>query len=468
VRIRARHALIVAALAIATPALGQARGSGAEPTVASCENKRTMTAVAQTLGVNLVVNRINAWVFDWDFARVNFEEWGRNLRRGWKWDGTQFAVNMFVHPYHGSLYFAAARANCLNYWESIPLVFLGSWTWEYFGETHKAALNDFYMTGFGGPVLGEIVHRVSTAILDEEAEGGERIARELVALAVNPVGGLNRLVRGQWTRRGVNPVDRIPESYLFQVKAGGRRVEETGSARSPRVSPTLLVDIALGDVFETDYRAPFDVVALRAQISPDGGGLNLLRTVGRLYGHEITSRDSRHRHQLLINQRFDYINNPVYNFGEQSLEFGIQSRWRTGPRGLRLNTRLAADVVLLGAIEALESGIGQGTRRTIDWGPGVGAIAEVALEYNGTTYVSFYNRVRYLRSVSGVPADHVVLFTGFDFIVPITSQVGIGAYVSGDQRRSHYESFPDTRRSYEETRIYLTWTPARGSPEGSR
>ncbi|HUF76316.1 MAG TPA: DUF3943 domain-containing protein [Longimicrobiales bacterium] len=433
--------------------------------MASCENKRTLTAVTQALGVNVVINRVDAWVFGWDWANVGFESWSRNLGRGWKWDANQVAINMFVHPYHGSLYFGAARANCLNFWESIPVVFLGSWTWEYFGETWSPSLNDFYTTGLGGPALGEILYRLSTAVLDEEAQGSERIFRETAAMLINPLGGLNRLVRGQWTGRGVNPVDRLPTSYRFNAKVGGRRVEETQLPEGPTISPTVLLDVSFGDVFETPYRAPFDVVNLLAQVSPDGGGLNLMRAVGRLWGTELTPRGSWHRHQLLINQRFDYVNNPVYHFGEQSLEIGIQSRFRTGPAGLRVTTRVAGDLVMRGAIQALDTGLGD---REIDWGPGVGAIAELSLSADGTTYLSFYNRVRYLTSVSGVPADHTILFSGLDVTIPITRQLGIGAYLSGDRRVSDYKGFPDDDRSYAETRIYLTWTFAGSTPGRSR
>jgi hypothetical protein len=424
-----------------------------------------MVAVGQTLGVNFVINRFDAWVFDWDWARVGFESWSRNLELGWQWDETQFATNMFVHPYHGSLYFAAARANCLSFWESVPLTFLGSWTWEFLGETFRPSLNDFWMTGFGGVVLGEIFHRASVALIDEEAEGGERIAREIGALFINPVGGLNRLVRGQWSGRGVNPVDRLPESYLFRAKLGGRRVQEVDSPAEALSSPTLLVDVALGDAFETSYRAPFDVIHLLAQVSPEGGGLNLMRAVGRLYGKEFTTAESWHRHQVVVNQRFDYVNNSVYHFGEQTLEVGLQSRWRIGRGDTRISTSFAGDVVMLGAIDALDSGLGQ---RDIDYGPGLGAIVELALERNGTTYVSFYNRVRYLRSVSGAPADHTLLFSGLDVTIPITAHLGIGAYFSGDRRRSDYTEFPDDERSYLESRVYLSWTLAHGTAGSSR
>lgn len=486
-RTRSRLSWTAIALVAAVPAAGQEPAiPEAAPTeavvprpaapaprsVASCEDKRPVMAVAQTLGVNLVVNRINAWVFGWDFGHVGFESWSRNLYRGWKWDATQFGVNMFVHPYHGSLYFAAARANCLGFWESVPIVFLGSWTWEYFGETHRASLNDFFTTGFGGPVLGEMLHRVSTAIVDEEAEGGERLAREVTALIVNPVGGLNRLLRGQWGRQGVNPVDRIPESYLFRTRFGGRRVEEVGKAGGPTYSPTLILEVSYGDAFDTEYGAPFDVVRFLVQLSRDGGAPNLLRTVGRLYGRELTDELDRHRHQLVINQRFEYANNPVYNFGEQTLEVGLQSRWGIGFGGLTLSTRFAADVVVLGAVEALDpdaveladDGQREIRRRTIDWGPGLGAIAELSLELDGVTYISFYNRVRYIGSVSGEPADHTLLFSGLDFTVPITRQLGVGMYVSWDRRTSDYTRFTDVDRSYSETRVFLTWTPLRSAP----
>lgn len=420
--------------------------------------ERPLTSVVQTVGVNLVVNRIDAWVFDEEWARVDFESWGKNLSLGWEWDENNFDVNMFLHPYHGSLYFDAARANCLDFWHAVPLAFLGSWTWEYFGETFRPSLNDFFMTSFGGIALGEMLHRLSTAIIDEEASGGERISRELGALAVNPMRGLNRLVRGQWSGRGSNPAGRIPDAYLFRVDAGARRVKEAEALSGAVYSPTLLVNVNFGDPFQSEYRAPFDVFTFRSQVSPDGGGLNLLRGIGRLYRRELGSESGLHRHQVVVNQRFEYVSTPVYHFGEQAFEVGLMSRWRIGTEGFSLRTHVAGDAVLLGAIDAPAAGFGE---RTNDFGPGVGAIVEVALEYDGRTYAAFYNRLRYLHAVSGAPADHTVLFSGLDLSIPLTSRLGIGAYLSGDRRESDYSDSPRDSRSYLETRVYLTWTFAR-------
>ena len=446
-------------LAIALAALLQAVAVGVQAqssagTVAACENQRTLDAVAQSLGVNLVLNRIDAWVFDWDFARVGFESWSRNLELGWQWDETQFAVNMFAHPYHGSLFFNAARANCLTFWESVPVTFLGAWTWEFFGETFRPSLNDFWMTGYGGVAMGEMLHRLSAAIVDEEASGAERIGREVAALLVNPLGGLNRLLRGQWAGSGSNPVDRLPDTYLARLKVGGRAVREEGIPESSSSSPTLLLDVQFGDDVETEYRAPFDVISLLAQVSPDGGGLNILRAVGRLYGTDLTSAGSRYRHQFTVNQRFDYVHNSVYRFGEQSLAAGLHSRWPIGRTGLSLDTGFGGNVVMLGAIDALAAGMGQ---RDIDYGPGLGGLLEVAIGRRGTTYASLYSRVRYLRSVSGAPADHTVLFSGLDVTIPVSGRMGVGAYVSAANRNSNYSDLPDEQHSYFEARVYVSW-----------
>jgi hypothetical protein len=121
---------------------------------------------------------------------------------------------------------------------------------------------------------------------------------------------------------------------------------------------------------------------------------------------------------------------------------------------------------MLGAIDAWDEN--RARRRYQDFGPGVGAIVEVSLERNGTRYLAWYNRVRYLRTVSGEPADHTILFSGFDVTVPITSSFGIGAHISGDRRKSYFTDLDDIERSYTETTVYLSWIPDRRLGVGAR
>jgi hypothetical protein len=49
--------------------------------------------------------------------------------------------------------------NGLSYYESAAVTAFGSGTWECFGGTNKASLNDFINTTLGGIALGEMFYR---------------------------------------------------------------------------------------------------------------------------------------------------------------------------------------------------------------------------------------------------------------------------------------------------------------------
>ncbi|MGD8277956.1 MAG: DUF3943 domain-containing protein, partial [Gemmatimonadota bacterium] len=247
---------IFAALPGSAPAaaLQAAQGTGPPATsraaIDSVQPSRPLLAGAEALLVNVAVNRFDAWALDEDWARVGASDWRRNLRLGWEWDENGFATNMFSHPYHGGLYFNAGRANGLDYWESVPLAFLGSWSWEYFGETYRPSLNDFFMTSFGGIALGEVFHRLAASIRDNRRTGGARLGRELASLPFDPVTGLNRLLRGEWTRTGPNPLEHNADAYVLRVATGMRAVADSGIVEpvdSISGSPTFLVELQYGD-----------------------------------------------------------------------------------------------------------------------------------------------------------------------------------------------------------------------------
>jgi hypothetical protein len=77
-----------------------------------------------------------------------------------EWDHDVFATNQFAHPYQGSTYHAAARANGFGFYESLFFDVLGSAYWEIFTETTQISLNDLITTSLGGASLGEMFHRL--------------------------------------------------------------------------------------------------------------------------------------------------------------------------------------------------------------------------------------------------------------------------------------------------------------------
>ena len=418
-------------------------------------------AVSQTVVMNVLINRLDVWARDRPWARVGTRTWARNVRLGWDWDEDEFPTNVFAHPYHGAMYFNAGRANGLDFFESIPVTLFGSWSWEYFGETERPSLNDFLMTSFGGVALGEIFHRVGSTIRDNGARGPSRTLREIAALPFDPIGGLNRLLCGQWKAVGINPREHDPAAYVLRVGAGARFAKGLVNDSVASMG-AVVVDLLYGDQFAGAYRTPFDVFNARLIVSSKGG-LNALRVSGRLYGRDLNDSTARVRHVLAVNQRYDYVKNPAQSVGGQSAEIGINSRWRLGSKrgGYGVRTALFVDGIILGAIDAPGAGTGM---RTYDFGSGGGFRWEAALERHGARFLLLHGRLEYMHTVSGANADHVITFGGIELAVPVTKHFGLAAQTYIFDRESHYADRGPDKRDYQEGRLLVTWTKAAGKP----
>ena len=446
--------LVVAALVAAAPLHAQG-DSAAVPADSTRGKQRVTLAVAEVLAINFLVNRFDAWALgEWWAQDVGPGSWEDNFKLGWEWDEDNFATNMFAHPYHGSMYFNAGRSNGLNFWESSPLAFLGSWTWEYLGEAKRPSLNDFFNTSFGGIALGEMLHRVAASIRNNEASGAGRTWREIAALPFDPIGGFNRAIRGEWGKRFPNPDEHDPGSYSLRVYLGARFAEGLVQDSAAQMA-VLLVDLISGDGFRRRYRKPFDVFSARMMISGDGG-FDQLRAAGRLFATDLSDSTPRWRHIFQINQRFDYIDNPAHAIGGQSVELGIASRWRFGDEfGIR--TGAYGDVILMGAIDAPGAGLGE---RYYDFGPGGGARLELALERRNVRYLTLHGRTEYLHSVRGASSDHVIAFVALESTLPLARGLGLALHLTHFTRTSYYESGLTEKRDYPELRIMGVWTKA--------
>ena len=168
----------------------------ADSTMALPTPKRPWQALAEVTGINVGVQLFDRWALNSDFAQTTLNSLKHNFTDGMVWDNDFFITNMFAHPYHGNLYFNAARTNGLTFWESAPFSLLGSAMWEFLGETEPPAINDIIATTCGGIAIGEMTHRLSLTILDDRERGFNRFLREAVATIVNPIQGLHRIISG--------------------------------------------------------------------------------------------------------------------------------------------------------------------------------------------------------------------------------------------------------------------------------
>jgi hypothetical protein len=230
-------------------------------------------ALGEVLLVNGIVWAYNEFPRGAGFTQVNPRSWWSNLSGGWTYDDNHFANNQFAHPFHGSLYYNAARVNGFGYWVALPTALLGSGFWECCGETHPPAINDWIATGVGGSAIGEMLYRVSSTVLDNTATGSERIWREIGAGLLNPVRGFTRLVTGRVGKVGPNPenpLDHIPNRLTNTLRLGGRWVADSGSLDeggntndSKAYTGMFEVDFQFGSPFAADRRKPFDFFTFR-------------------------------------------------------------------------------------------------------------------------------------------------------------------------------------------------------------
>src|SRR5258705_1560047 len=202
-------------------------------------------------------------------AHITPKTWWANMQQGMVWDLNDFAVNQIGHPYQGSNYFDAARANGLNFYESSALAAFGSATWEFFGETNYASLNDFINTTLGGISLGEMLHRSGWLIRNPRATGKRRLWSEIGAAAVDPMTGLNRFASGDASRVTDKPPEFVPTSLSAVVSAGALWRGSQSSAFTAPADPFLEVDAYYGDVNSGRSRTPYDSFWIRTRF---GGG----------------------------------------------------------------------------------------------------------------------------------------------------------------------------------------------------
>ncbi len=190
-----------------------------------------LQALTEDLGINALVLSWDYFIQNRSWARISKNVLHDNLTDKWVWDNDSFSGNQFSHPYHGGMFYNAAREHGLSYGVSLLYPLAGSLTWELFCETNRPAFNDFLSTGIGGAAIGEITHRTSDIFFDNSKRGATRVAREVVGTLLNPVRGLHRILSGEAfhvNRLSAGKVE-SPEPYTFQVGVGNRYIADYGN-----------------------------------------------------------------------------------------------------------------------------------------------------------------------------------------------------------------------------------------------
>jgi hypothetical protein len=432
-----------------------------------CPPRSVGRALFQTTIVNVmygVANLVRGQVT----ARVTPKTWWANMEQGWVWDLDDFTVNQFGHPYQGNNYFNTGRANGLSFYESAAVTAFGSATWEYFGETNHASLNDFINTTLGGIALGEMFHRTAWLVRDPRATGRGRLWREIGATALDPITGANRFIRGDASRVTDKPGDMVPSNLAAFAAAGAlwRGTQENAFTDDPH--PFLEIDAVYGDPEVGRSRTPYDAFGMRLRF---GGGapFSEARVRGRLLGQPLRNG----KLQFTVVQSYDYQKNDAYATGSQSFDaaFGFThalspatSLWVLGWGGLTVLG--SVDSLPPGVTEAPpedeNSGAGQGVSegpRNYDYGPGSDFGVTARFSRNNRPFAVVFYEGRHLYSLDGVRANHFLQRGRVDLQLPLRGALGAGITGEYFSRKTFYQDAAGSRVSYHypQVRVYLTW-----------
>lgn len=317
-------------------------------------------AGAITFGVNMGIWAFDRYIQKGHFAYISWETMKENFRKGFIWDNDYMGTNMFLHPYHGSLYYNAGRANGLNYWESGALALAGSAMWELFMECEYPSTNDIIATPIGGMALGEMFFRTSDLILDDRTRGSARFGRELAAFVVSPTRGITRLINGDMKRKSKTSGRQFgaPEIKI-DLSAGIRALELKTPVVDKGFGFATNINIEYGDVFDADTQKPYDYFSFRVNLNVQGSQpfFSQLNICGRLYSTELID-NSKDFLSLGIYQHFDYYDSDTISnvSGGVPYKFGTPASFGVGLvhknkrfKNWNFSSYLHSNLVLLGA-----------------------------------------------------------------------------------------------------------------------
>lgn len=270
--------------------------------------------ILQTVGL-IVTTNVGVWAFDKYVtkdihANISPKSIIKNIKTGYVWDTGKFSTNLLAHPYHGGLYFNAARSNGLNFWQSVPYVAGGSLMWEFCMEDNPAAINDYVSTTIGGVCLGELTFRISDLLIDNRTVGFDRFKREALLALISPIHGLNRILNGEVKRHSNVRGNSIRSTSTTFYSMIGHRIIADNTQKEQDIGNMLCYDLGLtyGDTFDKDNDNPYDFFTfkLSGNLISQQPVVSRVSVLGMIFSKTINLQKPNRQMILGVFQHFNF------------------------------------------------------------------------------------------------------------------------------------------------------------------
>ncbi|QEC64229.1 DUF3943 domain-containing protein [Mucilaginibacter ginsenosidivorans] len=402
----------------------------------------------------LVLAEVVPWTIDRyirkaDYAKISFKTVGHNLNlNNWAWDNDEFQTNQFGHPYHGNYFFNTFRTNGYSFWQSAPAAFVGSYIWETAAENQAPAPNDFINTSFGGIILGEMTYRLSNKIVNNRSRGLKRQASEVLALLVNPVNGINRLLDGKWGKIYGNSTDHDSSRLQVEFDAGLRNfsVNNKSPFKNGRFGWYGRIKLLYGDANQ-NFKVPFTNITILTEFGQDDSTkLNIVSVYGSLTGWKIYGKNNTHL--AILSANYDYYHNAAFFFGAQSVKMNLYSQVNL-PGKFVLNTSFGLGPVLLAAVPDPHLYNG----RNYDYGPGFAINAGGRVSFDSKVSLGVNYRGGWMKTLNGNKSDYFLHAISNEFIYALLNGFSLSAEAGYFNLHGNYADFDDTDKKYPYVRL---------------
>jgi hypothetical protein len=423
---------------------------GLEPgaTSMAMPTKTPWLAALEVFSINIGVWAVDRYVLKQDFARIGWSSWKKNFQQGFGFDGDGFQMNLFAHPYHGGLYFNAARSMGMSFWESTPYVLGGSLMWELFMENSRPSIDDLIFTSTCGIFVGEFLYRMSSQVLDDSATGGGRVLREFVGLVLDPPRGVNRLLSGEaW--RTLSADGQIHEAMTGNLALGVTSFDEKPDLAHSHSSVTLGFDFLYGDSSrEGTSLKPFDLIVFDGTIRFGKKLYFQLDSYAPLVATQLENAKGR---KLVFGlfQDYDYIKNEGLELGGACLAGGLIASLPLGPKS---SFRAAAQLgsMVFGGSNNIYTHLGD---RDYNYGLGPVLKLDAMLTFQRLSSLSIRFAHYQIFTVGGAASEadesHDILsYLKAQANVHLIHKTGLRFDYTAFFRHSHFEGHPEFTHYY--------------------
>ncbi len=417
-------------------------------------NKSYLLPAGEIVAFNVFLNRFNYYLIDKEVYGSTAQTIRENLTGRWVVDTDPFAMNQFMHPYQGSVYFGLARSAGLDFWDSMKYSFGGSLFWEIAGESGPPSINDLFTTGFGGPFLGEPLFRMANLLLEKSSDEQPSFWREVGAAAICPTLGFTRHVFGDRFRTVFESHNPAVYTYL---RLGWNKVDnvfdEFVSQQAKRDAATADFRMAYGLPGKSGYTytRPFDYFDFEFTASSANVFENIM-THGLLYGKEYAVGDAYHGVWGLYGS-YDYISPQTFRVSSTALSVGTTAQWWFSKNFVLQGTALGGLGYGAGGIT---HGVGE---RDYHYGATPQALLALRLLFGERANLDLTARSYYVSDVlSTEDRGSERIFRGeAAFTVRLHGPHAVTLKYNSSQRNASYPDTPDTHQSVKTLSLLYTY-----------